>query len=197
MNKQLHIAITRRVRPGCEAEFQRALLEFFQVSFGHSGVLGASMLTPPPGSDSREYGILRTFASEAERDAFYGSPMFKAWEERARTLTEGEPVYRRLHGLEAWFRFPAGPPPRWKMAVATFLGVFPAAMVLSPTLGSVVRPWNFVLGTAVFNVCMVALLTWVIMPVITRVLQGWLYAETKLQPEPDSSPGASSAKQGE
>ena len=49
--------------------------------------------------------------------------MFKAWEARARTLTEGEPVYRQLHGLEAWFRSPQTPPPRWKMAVATLLGV--------------------------------------------------------------------------
>src|SRR5881394_931469 len=81
-----------------EAEFQQALREFFQTSFAHGGVLGASMLTPPPGSDSREYGILRSFASEKERDAFYASPMFKAWEERAKTLTEGEPVYRQLHG---------------------------------------------------------------------------------------------------
>ena len=48
----IHVAITRRVRPGCEAEFQKALREFFQTSFGHTGVLGASMLTPPPGSDS-------------------------------------------------------------------------------------------------------------------------------------------------
>ena len=41
----IHIAITRRVRPGCEAEFQAALREFFQASFAHGGVLGASMLT--------------------------------------------------------------------------------------------------------------------------------------------------------
>ena len=81
----LHIAITRKVRPGCEAEFQAALREFFQASFSHGGVLGASMLTPPPGSDSREYGILRTFETEQERDAFYESPMFQAWEARART----------------------------------------------------------------------------------------------------------------
>jgi len=38
------------------------------------------MIVPPPGSDSREFGILRTFADEKERDAFYTSPIFKAWE---------------------------------------------------------------------------------------------------------------------
>ena len=174
----IHIAITRRVKPGREAEFQQALREFFQTSFAHGGVLGASMLTPPPGSDSREYGILRSFASEKERDAFYGSPMFQAWEERARTLTEGEPVYRPLHGLEAWFRSPHNPPPRWKMAVATFLGVFPLAMILNLTIGPVIREWPFVLRNAAFNACVVALLSWVVMPVVTRLLHGWLQPQS-------------------
>jgi uncharacterized protein len=170
----IHIAITRRVRSGCEAEFQQALREFFQTSFAHAGVWGASMLTPPPGSDSRDYGILRTFASEAERDAFYASPMFQSWDERAKLLTEGEPVYRQLHGLEAWFRSPHQPPPRWKMAACTFLGAFPLAMILNLTLGPMIRSWNFVLGNAVFNACVVAGLTWVVMPVITRLFQAWL-----------------------
>ena len=170
----IHIAITRRVRPGCEAEFQQALREFLQTSFAHGGVLGASMLTPPPGSDTREYGILRTFANEQEREAFYESPLFKAWDARARTLTEGEAVYRPLHGLEAWFRSPHNPPPLWKMAGATFLGVFPVAMVLNLTLGPVIRSWPFIISNALFNACVVALLTWVVMPIITRLLHGWL-----------------------
>jgi uncharacterized protein len=171
----IHIAITRRVRPGCEAEFQQGLREFLQTSFAHGGVLGASMLTPSPGSETREFGILRTFANEADRDAFYASPMFSLWEERARDLTEGEPVYRQLHGLEAWFRSAPDPPPRWKMAVATFLGVFPVAMALNLALGPVIRGWPFVLGAALFNLCVVALLTWAVMPLVTRVLHGWLH----------------------
>ena len=174
----IHVAITRRVRPGCEAEFQQALREFFQNSFAHGGVWGANMLTPLPGSESREFGILRTFADEKEREAFYASEMFKAWEQRARTWTEGEPVYRELHGLEAWFRSP-NPPPRWKMAVATFLGVFPTAALLNVTLGPAIRPWPFILGSAVFNAAMVALLTWVVMPLATRALHDWLHSDER------------------
>ena len=136
------------------------------------------MLTPPPGSDSREYGILRTFADEKERDAFYESAMFKAWEERARTLTEGDPVYRQLNGLEAWFRSP-NPPPRWKMAIATFLGVFPVAMILNLALGPTIKSWPFILRNAIFNACVVALLTWVVMPLVIRALHGWLHPQTK------------------
>ena len=174
----IHVAITRRVRAGCESEFQQALREFFQKSFAQDGVWGASMITPPPGSDSREFGILRTFEDEKERDAFYSSAMFKAWEETARTLTEGEPEYRQLHGLEAWFRS-SNPPPRWKMSVATFLGVFPTAMILNLTLGPTIKSWPFIFRNAFFNACVVALLTWVVMPFVTRVLHDWLHPQTK------------------
>ena len=75
----IHVAITRRVRAGCEEEFQKALREFFQTSFAHGGVLGATMVVPASGSGSREFGIIRSFESEKERDDFYASPMFQAW----------------------------------------------------------------------------------------------------------------------
>jgi uncharacterized protein len=180
----IHVAITRRVRPGCEAKFQHALREFLQASFAHGGVLGASMLTPPPGSHSREYGILRTFADEKERDEFYDSPLFKSWKERAATLTEGEPEYRQLHGLEAWFRSPGGPPPRWKMALMTLLGVYPTSLILTLTLGKVVHTWPVVARSLVIAVAMVALLTWVVMPLVTRFFHGWLHP----QPQKKESP---------
>ena len=176
-NEPIHIAITRRVKPGCEAEFQKALQEFFKTSFAHIGVHGASMLVPPPGSSSPEFGILRTFANAQERDSFYASPMFKTWEDRIKPLTEGEPVHRELTGLEAWFRSPQNPPPRWKMAIATYLGVVPVIMGLSLTIGPVVRSWNFVLNNLVFNACVVALLTWAVMPLITRILHRWLHSK--------------------
>jgi antibiotic biosynthesis monooxygenase (ABM) superfamily enzyme len=177
MNGPIHIAITRRVKPGCEADFQQALREFIQSSFSDKGVLGAGMLVPPPNSDVREYGILRTFANEQERDAFYISPMFKAFDERVKPLTEGGPLHRQLTGLEAWFRSPQNPPPRWKMAIATYLGVVPVIMGLSLTIGPVVRSWNFILNNLVFNACVVALLTWVVMPFITRILHRWLHSK--------------------
>ncbi len=169
----IHVAITRRVRAGKEEEFQRALRQFLQASFALGGVHGASMLVPPPGSAEREFGILRTFADEAEREAFYRSALFADWEARARSLTEGEPVYRQLHGLEAWFRSPA-PPKRWKMAVATFLGVLPTAMVLNLLIGPTIGSWPFLARNIAFNAGVVAALTWLVMPLVTRLLHPWL-----------------------
>ena len=168
----IHVAITRKVLPGKEEEFKQALRRFLGESFLHGGVQGAGMITSLPGSDSREIGILRTFADEAERDAFYDSQLFRDWEAYASTLTE-EPSYRQLTGLEAWFRSPV-PPPRWKMAVATLCGVFPTSLFLSLTLGRVIQPLPMMLRVAIIATCMVGLLTWVVMPQVIKILKPWL-----------------------
>jgi len=174
----IHLAITRRIKPGYEQEFQAALKEFFAHSLTRRGVQGAAMLVPPPGSSSTEYGILRSFANAAERDAFYASPLYLDWKKRVAPLSDGEPEAHELHGLEAFFRQNNhAPPPRWKMAIATYLGVLPVVMFLALTIGRLLHDWNFVLNNIVFNAFVVALLTWVVMPLITRALQGWLHSE--------------------
>ena len=176
-SQPIHVAITRRVRPGCEAEFQQALREFIEASFSNGAVLGANMLVPLPGSNSSEFGILRTFQSQGERDAFYDSPLFKAWAERAKAFTIGEPVYRQLHGLEAWFRNPTQPePPQWKMALLTFIAVWPVSMavpaLLTPLIGRSVS--NIIFAGAV-AAGIVVVLTWFAMPLLVRFARNWLY----------------------
>lgn len=168
----VHVAITRRVLPGKEEEFKEALRKFLGESFLHGGVHGAGMITSLPGSDEREIGILRTFKDEAERDAFYDSRLFRDWEAYASTLTE-QPRYRELTGLEAWFRSPS-PPPRWKMAVATLCGVFPCSLLLSLAVTPFLKNLPLAARLFIIAVLMVTLLTWLVMPVVIRVLRPWL-----------------------
>jgi len=174
MKEPIHVAITRKIKPGCEAEFQAALKEFFTTTFGQTGVHGASMLVPPPGSHSPEFGILRTFASEQDRDAFYNSPTYKEWEARIMPLTEGEPVHRQLTGLEAWFRSPQNPPPQWKMALLTWIAVWPVSMAVPAALNTLSdKVPNFIFAGIVAG-GIVLVLTWVAMPVLVKVANGWL-----------------------
>jgi antibiotic biosynthesis monooxygenase (ABM) superfamily enzyme len=65
------------------------------------------------------------------------------------------------------------------MAFATFLGVFPLAMILNLTLGPLIREWAFVPRDAVFNAAVVALLAWVVMPLVTRLLHRWLQPQSQ------------------
>jgi antibiotic biosynthesis monooxygenase (ABM) superfamily enzyme len=79
MSEPIHIAITRRVSPAHVAEFERALSEFASQSLAEPGMRGVHVLYPPSGSTSLEYGIMRSFASDADRDAFYASPLYTTW----------------------------------------------------------------------------------------------------------------------
>ena len=168
----IHVAITRKILPGKEQEFKDSLHHFLGESFTHGGVHGAAMISSFPGAAQNEIGILRTFKDEQERDFFYNSAQFKAWEAYASTLTEA-PVYRQLMGLEAWFRS-SSPPPRWKMAIATLCGVFPTSIFLYYTIGLFLKDLAPVARLLITAAAMVGLLTWVVMPLVIRIMKRWL-----------------------
>ena len=170
----IHVAITRKVKAGSEPAFEESLREFFQDSFNHQGVLGVHLISPPPGSDSRDYGILRTFSSEHERDAFYRSDLFGRWQKHVAELTEGERTYRELHGLEAWFRT-VDPPARWKMALLTWLGVWPTSLLVGTLIGPVLENFPVVVRSAVIAAAIVVCLTWIVMPALVKIAHSWLH----------------------
>ncbi len=180
MNEPIHVAIIRTVKPGCEAAFEKALPDFVQRSLALPGQIGVHVIRPAPGSESREYGIIRGFASRDALEVFRTSSEYLEWNQFALELTEGSGRAEELSGLESWLTLPGQPLrplPQWKMAIATYLGVVPVIMFLSLTLGRVIQNWNFILNNIVFNAFVVALLTWVVMPLITRALHGWLQSK--------------------
>lgn len=173
----IHVAITRRVRPGHESQFERELRRFMQEAEQRPETLGAYLLRPADGRGA--YGILRSFVDRDAEAAFYASDLYRAWSEAVREHVEGEPEKRDLHGLEAFFREgdPAPPPPRWKMAVLTWLAVNPAVYVCSRGVPALLEgrgipaPLLFLL----VNAGVVTLLAWVLMPVGVRLAHRWLH----------------------
>lgn len=172
----VHVAILRKVRPGREQEFERRVQEFFQEAERQPGVHGAYLIRPFADAPSHEYGILRSFASAEDRDRFYASDLYRRWNEAVAPLVEGPPRLQSLHGMEAFFR-PQGsspPPPRWKMAIVTWIGVTPAVYVFANGIPALVALPKL-LNLFVVNAFVVASLTWVLMPFLTRVFAGWLH----------------------
>jgi antibiotic biosynthesis monooxygenase (ABM) superfamily enzyme len=179
-DEPIHIAITVRVCKSHVAEFERALKDFAGRSLVEPGARGVQCLYPPPGSASTEYGILRSFANARDRDAFYGSAFFKDWLARISPMVEGHSTRRQLHGLEAWFRDPKEPmPPRWKMALLTWIAAWPASMFTQVVLALVVgRNVPQVLQAALVALGLVVILTWVAMPFLVRIAGPWLHPAT-------------------
>lgn len=174
----IHVAITRRILPGKEQEFYRAARRFMGESFTHDAVSGAGIVSFPE-NGSNEVGILRSFATEAEKEAFYSSEMYRKWEDYVATLTEGPPKLRQLSGLEAWFREPGLPPPRWKMALLTLAAVWPVNMILTHSLGLLIAPLPQPLRILIMSGTLISLLTWGVMPLLTKAFRPWLSPERK------------------
>lgn len=173
------MAVTRRVRRECVAEFEAALADFAAATMRAPGMRGVHCLYPPPGSGSNEYGILRSFASAEASSAFYASPEYQAWLDRIEPLTEDGAECRRLDGLEVWFHNPGGRmPPRWKMALLTWLAVWPVSMgvaaVVLPLISLRLHP---VLVSGVVSAGIVLVLTWIAMPLMVRAAHGWLHPQ--------------------
>jgi antibiotic biosynthesis monooxygenase (ABM) superfamily enzyme len=169
----------RTVKPGFEEKFETELHEFIVRSVQTEGQLGVSVMRPVQGSGSRQYGILRRFSDSESRDRFYASPLFKQWETTVASLTEGEPEQQRLSGLESWFVLPGQraviPPPRWKMAVVTALGVWPVSILVPWLLNPLMTGLPFSLQALFVAMGIVILLTWAVMPIMVRILSPWLY----------------------
>jgi uncharacterized protein len=194
MDEPIHIAIMLRVRKPHVAEFERALADFARRSMAAPGARGVQCLYPAPGSASTDYGIMRSFAGAGERDAFYGSPLFKDWLAEIEPMVEGKSTQRELSGLEAWFRDGGEPlPPRWKMALLTWPAVWLVSMlvraIVAPTLGPVLPQ---VLESGVVTAGVVVILTWVAMPFLVKAARPWLRPkseQTLIKPSSLSHPG--------
>jgi antibiotic biosynthesis monooxygenase (ABM) superfamily enzyme len=174
--KAVHIAVKRQVKPGCAYEFENALCNFARESLGEPGTTGVHLIAPVPGSNGCEYGILRSFESEEASRRFYDSEIFHHWQQRVTDLVIGDSIVRRLHGLEAFFQDSNQGPPRWKMAIITWLGVFPSVLIWSGVLPQFLTSLPQLLVVAIVNVFVVITLAWAVMPLLTKLFSGWLNA---------------------
>lgn len=167
------IVIERRVEAASQATFERWIRDLIDTAKRSQALQGSSVLTAGGG----EYFILLRFASQADLDLWQSSP------EVARLLREAEELATApdhavvQSGLETWFTLPGtaaalGAPPKWKMALVTWLALLPQVIGLSFI---VPKDLPFPLGMAVSTAIPVAMLAWVIMPRLTRLLHPWLY----------------------
>ncbi|MES2626156.1 MAG: antibiotic biosynthesis monooxygenase [Pseudomonadota bacterium] len=176
------LSTVRIVRSGCEVDFEKALHDFVQRSLQLPGQLGVHIMRPAPGSESREYGIIRKFADRDSLQNFRSSALYGEWSTLVKGLTDGDARAEELSGLESWFTLPGAalqPLPKWKMASVTFIGVYPISTILGQLLGPLTSEWHFLVRNVLISGCIVVLLTWLVMPLLTRALHGWLHKNSR------------------
>jgi antibiotic biosynthesis monooxygenase (ABM) superfamily enzyme len=72
-----------------------------------------------------------------------------------------------------------GVPPKYKVALLTWVGVYPVITAILAIVGPATASWPLPLRTLLLSGLMVPVLTWLVIPALTRVLNGWLRTNTQ------------------
>jgi antibiotic biosynthesis monooxygenase (ABM) superfamily enzyme len=172
------VVTSRRVRPGHEEAFEEWLEGIGAAAARHPGFVWRR-ITRPKDHDRPEWVVVFKFESYNALRGWTESLERRQWLERVKPHVLDEFKETVLTGLERWFTLPALPgalpPPRYKMALVTLLVVYP----LSQALGTAANQWlsgiPALLRSFVASLTLIVLLTWVVMPRVTRLLSRWLY----------------------
>lgn len=166
----------RRILPGKESAYEGLIREMVGKMRTNRGFLSAELI--PPEEVGGEYQFVVNFASEADLQLWDVSPARGEIQQRMRAVADVEPEYRVLSGLEAWFAPVVVPasmhPPRLRMAVVTWLGIFPTVSLFLWLLAPLLESIHFLLRTAILTILIVITMTWLVMPRLTKLLRGWI-----------------------
>jgi uncharacterized protein len=177
-NGSITTTVTRRVKPGHEHSYEQFLNGIIAAASRFPGHLGVEVFRPERAT-AGEYRIVYRFDSAEHLRGWLDSDEHAAWLERAEPHVIGPMHTTFVTGLETWFTVPGrpgtAPPPPHKMAVLTWITIFPLITGLVVALEPLVGDLPLVLRLGITTALAVPLMTWVLMPRVTWLLRGWLY----------------------
>jgi uncharacterized protein len=178
--------VTRTARKGKIEEFEEWMQGFIRASLRFEGHLGVNIIRPADKSKP-EYVIIVRFNNLENMLKWENSDERNKWLEKGKDLTEGEGKIEKLTGMEFWFtpypskdteRRIALTPPRYKMAIVTTAVIFILLTTLIPQVHELTEGIPSLLRTLMETTIIVVLMTYVLMPNVTRVLSPWLSKRT-------------------
>ena len=177
------VVVTRRVRPGKEEAYEAWLQRLVQEAGTLPGFLGTTVHRPAAGAP-RDYTSVFRFDSLEHLAAFEDSDLRKRALAEVTPLVEGDARWRKLTGLELWFSPPTGTvvpvPNRLRMALVMIVVVFGLVLSIGRLVGLVLGLWPPELRLLVTIVIEVFLMTYILMPRLTRWLARWIYPRRTL-----------------
>jgi uncharacterized protein len=172
--------VTRRVKPGHEVLYEQFLAGIIAAATRFPGHLGVEVFRPASASEG-EYRTVYRFDTGEHLRAWLDSDEHAAWLERAEPHVIGPMRTQFLTGLESWFTLPgrpgARPPPPYKMALVTWVTIFPLITLVVLALDPLLVRLDLVPRLALTTAVTVPIMTWLVMPRVTRLLRGWLYPQ--------------------
>jgi antibiotic biosynthesis monooxygenase (ABM) superfamily enzyme len=176
--------VIRRVKPGHESFYEQFLEGIISAASEFPGHLGVEIFRPQSAS-AGEYRTVYRFDTAEHLRAWLDSDEHAAWLQHADPHVIGPAHTSFVTGLETWFTLPGqpgtAPPPPYKMALVTWIAIFPVITAIVVLTGSLLEGLPLALRLAITTALAVPLMTWVVMPRLTRLLRGWLYPHAEMK----------------
>lgn len=172
------VVVSRIVKPGREADYEQWIRDSVQAMRQFPGFLGAAV--EKPSKLNPHWVFMPRWESPERLLAWDNSPELQARVEVLMPLIEGGTKLQHHQGLDFWFIPPEGAvkkAPAWKMLLVTIMVLWPTILLLNwvmsfmPFLAKV--PWLF--GPLPMLLIMMPLMEFILMPIVTRLLRGWLF----------------------
>lgn len=174
------VLVTRRIKPGQEVAFEKLMGQLMAAAAAFSGHLGGQLVRPSdqPDSEPNLYHVVFAFDSEDHLQAWQNSPARALGLAAIEPLTEGQAQTHQVIGMAHWFMTGGQqkPPPRWKVAVVSWVGIFPTVLLLSLLLGETLAALPLIVRVMSLTLMVVFIMTWIVAPQLTRWLKPWLHA---------------------
>jgi uncharacterized protein len=158
-------------------EFEAVTSGTTKDAMSFKGHLGANIIKPTKAGDC--YRIVFKFDSMRNYLAWESSPVRQKWLARYAEVTVGEQEHEILSGLETWFTLPGEealvPPPKYKMMCIVWLSIFPLSVFLNYSLKPVIVDLHVIVQIAVISLTLVALMTYLVMPLMAKLFHFWLH----------------------
>lgn len=177
--EEVTVTVARRVAPGREQEFETWYDGIIGCASKFPGFLGAGILRP--NEAGHDWHVVYRFAHDESLHRWEASPERAHWLRKAEEFAE-ETGVQRVSGLETWFSLPgrtAPAPPKWKMATVTILAIIPLVLLMNVLVLPLLTGWPLVLRVLVFSGALTGLMTWVVMPRMTRLFRRFLYGQRR------------------
>lgn len=175
---QVTAIISHVVRSGREKGYEEWCHGITTDAHKFKGHLGVNVIRPHDHAHP-EYVVILKFDLYDNLKQWLESDTRRQWLERLQPLIEKPEAVQTLTGLETWFTLSSkplkSPPPRYKMALVTWLGVFIPLVVISRLLAPLLSGLPVLLNQLITTGLMVVLLTYLIMPRLTQLFRKWLY----------------------
>lgn len=177
MEKQVvSVIVDREVIPSKKEEFEENLKGIIKESEKFPGYIDTHVVYPE--GDNR-YKVLFRFDSEENLEKWVGSEERAYWVEKIDQLLVKPIELQVITGLETWFAIPGHktitPPPRYKMAIVTWLAITPLLIAFNYLFGPYLIQLPLVLRFVVSTPFIVLIMTYLLMPSLTKLFRRWLY----------------------